>query len=100
MEGKINPRFVTWEEYGISKKRYKELKDICSSGQAEDKVLHAARKANSDIAEHIVESVKKNKSYEKIEYDNKLGRIPCGRTDFYGYRRLFYHLLDEDLKFE
>lgn len=100
MEGNTNPRFVTWEEYGISRKRYKELKEICRSGKEEDRVMQAAQKANCDIADYIVKSVKKDKSYEKIEYDNMLGRIPCGRTDFYGYRRLFYHLLDEDLKYD
>ena len=97
MEGR-NPRFVTWKDYGISKNRYRELKDICISGKEEEKVLRAAKKANKSISEYIVLSVKKDKSYEKIEYDSRLGRIPCGRTDFYGYRRLFYYLLDQELK--
>lgn len=95
MEGKVNPRFVTWEEYGIDQKRYKELKEICVSGKEEEKVKKAAEKANKEISEYIILSVKKDKSYEKVEYDMKLGRIPCGRTDFYGYRRLFYYFLNE-----
>ena len=32
--------------------------------------------------------------YQYIEYDEKLGRIPVGKTDFYALRRLFYHFLD------
>lgn len=77
------------------------VKDIDESEKNVDKVLKAGRLERHEkapIAQYILVSVMKNKSYEGIEYVEGLGRIPCGRPDFYGYRRLFYHLLDEELK--
>lgn len=91
-------RFFTWEEYGISKERYAELQELCQSHKYDDTARSAAYQANKDIAEYILLSVRKNLSYEGVEYADRLGRIPCGRTDFYGYRRLFYHLFDERIK--
>lgn len=92
------PRFITYDNYGISKRRYKELRELCMSKKYNEDVRSAAYKANKDIAEYILLSVIKNKSYEGVEYTDGLGRIPCGRTDFYGYRRLFYHYFNEALK--
>jgi len=57
-----------------------------------------AHTANKDITEYILISVMENRSYEGIEYIEGLGRIPCGRTDFYGYRRLFFSLLDKEFR--
>lgn len=91
------PRFVSWEEYGITRERYIELRGICRSGKYHDVARLAAYTANPDIAEYILLSVTQKKSYEAIEYDRRLGRIPCGRTDFYGYRRLFYSLFEREL---
>ena len=90
-------REQTWEDYGISNKRYKELMDCCQSGAYDEEVKYCAEMAYEDISMYIIESVKKRKTYESVEYF-KGCRIPCGRTDFYAYRRLFYHLLDERLK--
>lgn len=42
--------------------------------------------------------VTENRSYEDIEYEEGLGWIPYGRTDFYGHRRYFYYLLDKELR--
>lgn len=42
----------------------------------------------------IILSVTKSKSYDRLEFDLQLGRVPAGRTDFYGFRRKFYHNLD------
>lgn len=92
------PRFITWDDYGITRKRYKELCSMCNRKEDTDVMRLAAYEANKDIAEYILLSVKENKSYEGVEYAQGLGRIPCGRTDFYGYRRLFYHILNEKLK--
>ena len=50
----------------------------------------AARQANPDIWRYILKSVTSDLPYELIEYDEQQGRIPVGKTDFYGYRRLFY----------
>ena len=89
---------ASWQDYNISRERYIELKQAAQSGKYQDIVKEAAYIANKDIAEHIILSVMESKTYEEVEYAEGLGRIPCGRTDFYGYRRLFYHLLDEELK--
>lgn len=89
---------LTWDDYGITKARFRELRDICRSGQEDEKLITAAELANADIKDYIVKSVTKNKSYDDIEWDNQLGRIPCGRTDFYGYRRRFYAIFDKKLK--
>ena len=94
----IAPRELSFKDYGITQERYRELRMFCQCRQNDDVTRSAAFTACPEIAEYILLSVRKNKSYESIEFDRKLGRIPCGRTDFYGYRRLFYHLLDQKLK--
>lgn len=91
------PRY-SWEHYGITKKRREKLKAVIQSGKYSDIARLAAYTASSDIAEYILLSVMENKSYESVEYIKGIGRIPCGRTDFYGYRRLFYHLFDERIR--
>jgi hypothetical protein len=95
---KKSVRFFTWEDYGISKQRKKELKMMCQDEEWAFVIACVAHLTNEMIAEYMILSVTKNKTYEDIEYVKGLGRIPCGRTDFYGYRRLFYHLLDEEIK--
>lgn len=87
-----------WSTYGINRERYKELRTLAQSGRYDVEARLAADEANTSIAKYILISVMKNKSYEGIEYVEGLGRIPCGRTDFYGYRRLFYHILDSKIR--
>lgn len=94
------PRCISLNSYGITAERYKELRAACQSGEYSDTVRLAAYTAAPDIAEYILLSVTENKTYERVEYSERLGRIPCGRTDFYGYRRLFYHHLDQLLRKE
>lgn len=91
------PRY-SWEHYGISKERYKQLAEYIRSGKYASVASQAAHKANETIAEYILLSVMKNRSYEDIEYAERLGRIPCGRTDFYGYRRYFISLFDKEIR--
>lgn len=88
----------SWDYYGISRERYRELTEYIKSGRYSALASSAAYTANKDIAEYILLSVKKNKSWEKIEYVEGLGRIPCGRTDFYGYRRYFISIFDKELR--
>lgn len=98
VEKKKLTRNVTWNDYGITHDRLRELKELCQSGKYDDVARSEARRANEIISEYILLSVKKNLSFEGVEYAKGLGRIPCGRTDFYGYRRLFYHLFDERIR--
>ena len=93
-----NPRFMSWDDYGIGKKRYTELQEVIRSGEHEEKVRSAASAADKKIAEYLLKSVKENKIYDKLEFDSRLGRICAGRSDFYSIRRLFFHYLDVALK--
>lgn len=128
-------RDKTWDDYGISANRYKELKAFClqysekkykinrcigsvtsdgmpKGGTRKDKleamairnviyeqdckmIEQAAIAASGEVYPYILRSVTQDLSYQFIEYDDKLGRIPVGPNEFYGYRRLFYHYLDK-----
>lgn len=134
MEKKKRLRDMTWDDYGISKYRYQELKAFCLQYEEKknkikyglssmnhdgtavsggigrpteqqainnDKYLkdirmieNAAVRANPGIWKYILKSVTQGLPYEFIEYDDKLGRIPVGKTEFYAVRRKFYHCLD------
>lgn len=127
-------RDMTWDDYGISRNRYKELQAFClqydekkskinrginavaNDGMPKgnfkkntlemnairnviyqrdcEMIEQAAVAASSEIYPYIIKSVTNDLSFPFIEYDKKLGRIPIGKTEFYGYRRLFYHYLD------
>lgn len=129
-------RNMTWEDYGISRHRYEELKAFClqyeekkarinsnrgigsmnydgmPKGNFKENILEknaiqniiyqkdcdmieqAAMAAAPEISSYIIKSVTNDLSYNFIEYDEKLGRIPVGINEFYGMRRLFYHYLD------
>ena len=91
-------RFYSWEDYGIDRERLSMLKDYCRSGLYQEQVVSAAYLAEPYIAKWIIKSVTTGKTYEVIEFDRKLGRIPCGRTDFYGYRRRFYDIFDLEMR--
>lgn len=88
----------SWKHYGISKERYRQLTEYIQSGRYAALTSQAAHRANEMIAEYLIKSIVENKSYDKLEFDDKLGRICYGRTDFYGCRRFFYHLFDLELK--
>lgn len=135
METKKRLRNMSWDDYGISRNRYKELQAFCL--QYEEKkskinrgigstnndgmpkgnfkkntleanairnvmyqkdcemIEQAAIAASGEIYPYIIKSVTNDLSFPFIEYDEKLGRIPVGINEFYGYRRLFYHYLDQ-----
>jgi hypothetical protein len=135
MEQKKRLRDMNWDDYGISRNRYRELKAFCLQydekkskinrgisamrydgmpagttvgspveNQAIENNLYlrdcriieeAAVKANPGIWKYILRSVTQAMPYEYIEYDEELGRIPMGKTEFNANRRLFYHYLDE-----
>ena len=89
---------LPWSAYGITEERYSELLEAVRSGQYDAEVLSAAIKADRAAAGHIILSVVDGLSYEKVEYNERLGRCTLGRTNFYGARRLFFHYLDCALK--
>lgn len=88
----------SWQHYRITKERYRQLTEYIQSGRYASVARQAAHTANEMIEEYLIKSIVENKSYDKLEFDDKLGRICYGRTDFYGCRRFFYHLFDLELK--
>ena len=89
------------EHYGISKERYRQLKEYIRSGRYDSLASSSAHRANEMIAEYILLSVTQNKSYDalKVKWELKeMERIPYCRTDFYGIRRYFYHLFDLEVR--
>ena len=128
-------RETSWEDYGISKHRYEELRAFClqyeekknkikrglsgisynaapgrsGTGNPTERaamrnsvyqrdcemIEQAAIAADPEIYPYIIKSVTEDLPYKFIEYDNVLGRISMGGTEFYARRRLFYHYLDE-----
>lgn len=136
MEKKKRLRDMSWDDYGISKFRYRELKNFCLQYDEKKSKIHrgmksmsydgmpggsmstespvetqaiqntqylqdirmieeAAVKTNPTIWKYILRSVTQDMPYEYIMYDEELGRIPMGQTEFYANRKLFYHYLDE-----
>ncbi len=91
----------SWQYYGISKERHRQLTEYIQSGRYAPVALSAAYAANKDIAEYILLSITQNKSYDALRVKWELKeteRIPYCRTDFYGIRRYFYSLFDKELR--
>lgn len=96
--GKTGNIRASWQDYGITQERVDELAEIVRLGEYDAVARSAARMADEKAAGHILLSVKEQLSYEHLEYHDKLGRCPLGRSNFYGARRLFFHYLDCALK--
>lgn len=56
-------------------------------------IEEAAEFTSKELAPYLLKCVTKDLTYELLEYDKELGRIPVGKTDFYGYRRRFFYFL-------
>lgn len=91
----------SWQYYGISKERYRQLTEYIQSGRYAPVARQAAHTANKDIEEYILLSATENLSYDELQKMwelKKIERMACCRTDFYGYRRLFYSIMDMELR--
>ncbi len=91
----------SWKYYGISKERYSQLTEYIQSGRYASLASQVAHRANEMIAECILLSVKENKSYDalRVKWELKeMERIPYCRTDFYGIRRYFFHIMNQKMK--
>ena len=60
----------------------------------EQAALLASKDVTPDFHKFIIKAVTNDLSYEYIMWLEDAGQIPVGKTDFYAYRRLFYHFLD------
>lgn len=105
-EQQANPQYHSvprhsWQHYGITKERYRQLTEYIQSGRYAYIASQAAHTANETIAEYILLSVKENKSYDalRVKWELKeMERIPYCRTDFYGIRRYFMSLFDKEMR--
>lgn len=91
----------SWQHYGISEERHRQLTEYIQSGRYAAVARQAAHTANKDIAEYILLSVTQNKSYDalRVKWELKeMERIPYCRTDFYGIRRYFFSIFDKELR--
>lgn len=91
----------SWEYYGITKPRYRQLTEYIQSGRYTSLALQVAYTANETIAEYLIISIAQNKSYDALEKmwaRGEIKRIPYGKTDFYGVRRYFMHLMDLEMR--
>ena len=91
----------SWQHYGISEERYRQLTEYIQSGRYASLASQAAHRANETIAEYILLSVTQNKSYDalRVKWELKeMERIPYCRTDFYGIRRYFFHIMNQKMK--
>jgi len=77
----------SYADYGLTGRRAKELLEECHAGKYGAQVRKSAYKACPPAAEHIILSIMQKKSYDMLEFDMVLGRVPVGRTDFYWHRR-------------
>lgn len=94
------PRY-SWGYYGISKERYKQLTEYIKSEKYGLIATEAAYTIDRIIGKYILLSIIENKSYDDLKKESelkKIERVPCGRTDFYGMRRKFYHIMDKKMK--
>lgn len=94
------PRY-SWEHYGITEERCRQLTEYIQSGRYAAIASQVAHRANEMIEEYILLSVKENLSYEGLEKmwgRGEIERIPYCRTDFYGIRRYAMHLFDLEMR--
>lgn len=94
------PRY-SWQHYGISRERYRQLTGYIQSGRYASLASQAAHTANETIAEYLIISIAENKSYDALERmwaRGEMERIPYGKTDFYGIRRYFMSIMDKKMK--
>lgn len=88
------------EYYGLTDERVTELEKLIQSGIYSSIASQAAHTANEMIAEYILLSARKKFSYEGLEKlwaRGGIERMPCGRPDFYGWRRYFFSIFDKEL---
>lgn len=91
----------SWKYYGISKERYRQLTEYIRSGKYVSLASQAAHRASKNIAEYLLISVTENLSYDELQKMwelKKIERMACCRTDFYGYRRLFFANFDKEMR--
>lgn len=77
---------MSYEDYGITKDKVKELREKCRVLSEDEKILlwSCCAEANMELKHYIYNSLVNNLSYEKIYVRNY---VPITKDDFYAYRR-------------
>lgn len=78
-------------QYGITKKRFQEILSAMLTSDSSE-LISVAALADELISSYLVESVRCNLSYEKLEQMH--GILPVSKSDFYRKRRLMFHYMD------
>lgn len=89
------------EYYGLTDERVAELVKLIQSGRYAALASQAAHRADKDVAEYILLSIKQNLSYDaldKLYARGEVNRIPCSRTGFYYTKKYFFHLMDLEMR--
>lgn len=86
-----------YDDLGLSPEQLQEIQTRCRSGAFDRETMQRACIGFEWITEFIVLSATEGLSFDKIEFNTKWGRISCGRSDFYSYRRRFYSNLSKEL---
>ncbi|MBQ6815577.1 MAG: hypothetical protein IJP13_08580 [Lachnospiraceae bacterium] len=73
------------------KKALNHIRDLVDIQMIES----SAMETDKQLYPFLLKSVTQDLPYEAVEYDERYGRIPYGKTDFYAYRRRFYYILNE-----
>lgn len=87
--------------YGLTNEAVQELKKKVRSCNYAIQARQAALEANEMLADYILLSINKKLSYdglEKLWAKGEIEWMPYGRSDFYGFRRLFFSLFDRELR--
>lgn len=83
-----------YDFYGLDKQQVKKLQNQCKAGVYPSETLQKACEGFEWLAPWILLSVQQGLSYDFLEYNVRLGRIPAGKSNFYGYRRMFFYNLN------
>lgn len=87
----------SYDDLGLAPERLQEVKTCCRSGAFDMETMRRACGGFEWITEFIILSATRGISFDRLEFNTKWGRISCGRSDFYSYRRKFYSNLSNEL---
>lgn len=84
-------REMRWQDYALSGKRVKELKEYCKCNDNLSMVVQAATFANPSLSGVVVKSLITGLGYTRL---SKKDYIPITGADFYAYQRRTIAILD------
>lgn len=84
-------RAMKWEDYGLTDKRVKELRECCRDESNLPLVVQAAACASPSLAGAVVKSLTTGIGYVEL---SKKEYIPATCADFHAYRRRTIAFLD------